>query len=243
MLTNRPSDVIHKLWMYRILTAICDTPALTEVLRFKGGTYAAMRNLINRFSVDLDFDMIDEKKQELVHTELKKIFTNLGLEIKEFSKNAPQYFVKYPSKDGGRNTVKIEVSFPAPKANEYEPVRLAEIDRIINAQTIPTLVANKLVALVDRYKKHGSIAGRDIFDIHAFLSQGLTINKKVIEERTQKNMPDFIYELIEFITKNISQQSIDEDLNVLLPTSEFKKIRKNLKQETLMLLSALTFSE
>lgn len=239
MLTNRPSDVIHKLWMYRILTAICDTPALTEIIRFKGGTYAAMRNLIDRFSVDLDFDLIDEKKQELVHVGLKKIFGDLGLEIKEFSKHAPQYFVKYPSQDGGRNTVKIEVTFPVPKANTYEAVRLPEIDRIIHAQTIPTLVANKLVAIVDRYKRHGSIAGRDIFDINSFLSQGLTMNEKVIEERTGKSVPQFIEELTAFITKHISQQSIDEDLNVLLPTLAFKKVRKNLKQETLMLIQNL----
>ena len=145
--------------------------------------------------------------------------------------------MKYPAQNGGRNTVKVEVSFPVPKSNTYEAVRLPEIDRIIYCQTVPTLVANKLVAIIDRYKKHMSIAGRDIFDIHAFLSQGLPINKNVIEERTEKDFNTYLKELNLFITKNISQQSIDEDLNVLLPAAEFKKVRKNLKEETLLLLS------
>lgn len=239
MLVNRPTDITHKLWMYRILTAVADTPELSTLLFFKGGTCAAMRNLINRFSVDLDFDLVEYKKREDVHTHLEKIFSDLGLTIKEFSKNAPQYFVKYPTPSEGRNTIKIEVSFPVPKSNTYEPVRLVEIDRIMGCQSVETLVANKLVALTDRYKKHGSIAGRDVFDIHAFLSQELPINDAVIKERTGKEFSAYIAALSKFIKKHISQRSIDEDLNVLLPTTVFQKMRKNLKAETLFLLGRI----
>ena len=56
------SNNLHKVWMYRVLTSIVDTPESAKVLRFKGGTCAAMRGLLNRFSVDLDFDIVAEKK-------------------------------------------------------------------------------------------------------------------------------------------------------------------------------------
>ena len=238
MLVNHPADVMHKLWMYRILTAVADTPQLSTVLRFKGGTCAAMRNLIDRFSVDLDFDLVDTEKQAAVRTGLEKIFSSLDLAIKESSKNAPQYFVQYPTKTRGRSIIKIETSFPVPQSNEYEPVRLPEISRIVHCQTIGTLVANKLVALTDRYKKHKSIAGRDVFDIHAFLSQSLPINKKVVEERTGKDFGVYITALKKFIESHISQRVIDEDLNVLLPAEVFQKVRKTLKAETLFLLNS-----
>ena len=57
---------------------------------------------------------------------------------------------------------------PPPKSNVYETVRLVEIDRIATCQTIETMFANKLVALIERREKTGSIAGRDLYDVHHF---------------------------------------------------------------------------
>ena len=60
--------------------------------------------------------------------------------------------------------------------------------------------------------------------------------EEIIRERTGKNMPEYLHELIEFITKHVTQTILDEDLNYLLPTKDFQYIRKILKRETLMLL-------
>jgi len=43
---------------------------------------------------------------------------------------------------------------------------IVDIDRYVNCQTLETLVANKMVAITDRYKLHKSIAARDLYDIH-----------------------------------------------------------------------------
>lgn len=233
MILPKSDDAIHRAWMYRILTAISDIPVLNSTLGFKGGTCAALRGLIDRFSVDLDFDLLDIKNMSTVQNEFQKIFKKLNLKIDDQSKNAPQYFLKYPNIEGKRNSIKVDCTFPVPKNNQYEMVHIAEIDRIFNCQNESTMFANKLVAITDRYKRTGALAGRDIFDIHSFFLKGLEVNEKVIEERTGKNVPEYFKFLIDFIDKNVTQTILDEDLNTLLPRNEFKRVRKILKQEVL----------
>jgi len=100
------------------------------------------------------------------------------------------------------------------------------------------MFANKLVAALDRFEKNGSIAGRDIYDIHYFFISGYTYNKDVIFER--RNITDikiYFKELIDFIDRNITEKIITQDLNMLLPYKKFIMIRKVLKSETIMLLS------
>lgn len=238
MLVPRKEDSIHKAWLLRLLTAICEHPKLSQSLGFKGGTCAAMRGFLGRFSIDLDFDFLLQKKEiPSVKESLKVVFDGLGLVVRDESGMVPQYFLKYPSKDlTARNTIKIDVSFPPPKSNKYEMVRLMEIDRVVKCQTLETMVANKLVALIERYERTGKIAGRDLFDLHYFFLNGYRYDKEVILELRKVPLKKFFEQLIDFIDKNIFDRVINEDLNYLLPNLEFQKIRKTLKSETLMLL-------
>ena len=237
MILPKPSDAIHKVWLYRLLSAIADDGVLASALHFKGGTCAAMRGWLDRFSVDLDFDL-DTKNNETaaVRKKLERIFRKLGLEIKDASRVTPQYFLKYPAKDGDRNTLKIDITDNPPKSNAYELVRLAEIDRIMSCQTIETMFANKLVALIDRFEKSKTVAGRDVYDIHHFFLNGCRFNPLVIEERKRTTAREFFGALVAFMQTHVNQTVIDQDLNVLLPSERFKQIRKILKSETLMFL-------
>lgn len=238
MLLPHKKDVIHKVWLLRLLTAIAENTYLSSRLGFKGGTCAAMRGFLNRFSVDLDFDLlIKEDEMESVRGALEKCFKDLGLKIKDKSAKVPQYFLGYNASDsGGRNTIKVDALFPIPKKNKYETVNLPEIDRTVKCQTIETIVSNKLITLIARYERTGKIAGRDIFDIHHFLSNGYPYSEEIIFEQRKESLPKFFKRLIDFVDKKITNTIIDQDLNHLLPDTEFQFIRKILKQETLMLL-------
>jgi len=235
MILPKQSDSVHKAWLYRLLSAIADDAFLTANLRFKGGTCASMMGIIDRFSVDLDFDLIDSSAVPEIRVRLEKIFKKLDLKIEDQSKKVPQYFLKYESA-AGRNTLKIDITFPPPKTNEYEPVRFTEIDRIIYCQTVSSMFANKLVTVMERFEKFGSIAGRDIFDIHTFFMKGFRYKPEIIEERTGKTATEFIRILTDFIEKKVTQTVIDQDLNTLLPPERFRKIRGVLKQEVLTFL-------
>ncbi len=237
MILPNKKDAIHKVWLYRILTGIYDNAFLASVLYFKGGTAAAMRGLLDRFSVDLDFDFVGKVEQiEQTRTELGKIFLDLGLEIADASKKVPQYFLKYPNTPQERSTLKVDVTTTKIISNTYEPVQLAEINRIVYCQSIETMFANKLVATIERFEKGGSIAGRDIYDIHHFFLQGFSYSSPVIEERRGTTVHKFFEVLTAFVDKHITETVINQDINMLLTPDHFQKLRKILKNETMQFL-------
>ncbi len=233
----QPTDALHKAWLYRVLSSLYEDAEIASALAFKGGTCASMLGWVDRFSVDLDFDFLGEGKDlKKMERRMKKIFSDLGLIVKDQSVKIPQFFLKYPAPANERSSLKLDMTFPVIKANKYEFQRFVEINRIIKCQTVETLFANKLVDLSDRYYKNKSIAGQDFYDIHHFFSMGKRYNAEVIEERTGKEVKTFLKETIEFIDQKITEKIIDEDLNSLLVYSRFKLARKFLKSETLMFL-------
>ncbi len=243
MLIPNTTDTIHRAWLLRLLSAIADDRALMAMLRFKGGTCAAMRNLLDRFSVDLDFDLLSPGDISVARERLESVFSSLGLEIRDQSRTVPQYFLRYDAEGGRRNTIAFDITVPPPAANEYEVVRFADIDRFIPCQTIATMVANKLVTPLDRFARHGTIAGRDIYDIHHFLFHGLAWNAAVIVERTGMTGQDFFRSLRDFVEKHVTQTVIDQDLNMLLSPEQFRRVRLTLKDETLTQLRQRSRSE
>ena len=233
----QPQDAKHQDWLYRVLISFYDDPYLARLLYFKGGTCAAMLGRLDRFSVDLDFDLAQKESDVAeVKKRMEKIFRKLGLEIKDQSRRVPQYFLKYPAKTNERNTLKIDICFPVNPANEYAPERFSDIDRIITCQTPETMFANKLFALINRHKQSKYIAGRDVYDVHCFFENGFSYSEAVITQATKLSMENFFKELIDFMEKKVTDEFIDQDLNMLLPNVKFQAIRKTLKQETLALL-------
>ncbi len=238
MITLNTQDSLHKAWLYRVLISIIDNNNLRG-LYFKGGTCAAMLGRLDRFSIDLDFDYLGSASDlERLRKELKLVFKQLGLEIKDESKKVPQFFLKYPAESsGGRNTLKIDITWPPPQANNYELKNLMEINRTLFCQDIKTMFANKLVAVLDRYKKNGSVAGRDIYDIHYFWLAGYEYSPEVIKERTGLGVKDFFQELKKFVEDKVTETILSQDLNYLIPYDKFRRLRKTLKTEVLMLIS------
>ncbi|MBU1111034.1 nucleotidyl transferase AbiEii/AbiGii toxin family protein [Patescibacteria group bacterium] len=236
MILPRPQDALHKAQMYRLLINILDDNLLARTLYFKGGTCASLLGFLDRFSIDLDFDLSKNANKNEIEKNLHRLFKKLDYSIKDESQRVLQFFLKYPSKPQQRNTLKLDISDIPAKSNDYKPQYLKEIDRYAVCQTIETMFANKLVALKERYEKNNSIAGRDIYDIHHFFTQGLTYKPKIIEERRGIPCKKYLKELSDFVEEKITENVITQDLNFLLPYEEFNRIRKTLKQETLVLL-------
>jgi predicted nucleotidyltransferase component of viral defense system len=195
-----------------------------------------MLGYLDRFSVDLDFDIKDKGLTDEVQNKLEDIFINTSLEIKDKSKTTVQYYLKYEAPENSRNTLKVDAVDIPHKNNEYEKVLLPEINRFAICQTKPTLFTNKLVAIVDRFERNSSIAGRDIYDIHHFFQQGFEIDDELVKERRGTDTNTYLKELVDFIEKNITETIINQDLNFLLEPEKFNSIRKTLKDETLALI-------
>ena len=226
---------MHKAWLYRILEQIAGDPFLPSVLYFKGGTCASMLGWLDRFSVDLDFDYAGDKTKIVVtRSALERIFSTLELSVKDCSKKGIQYFLGYTAE--GRNTIKIDTAFPLLVANVYAPQRLAEIDRVVTCQTIETMFAHKLLALIGRSEAHGNIAGRDVYDVHCFFMRGYHYSAEVIREASGMQVKDFFVKLYAFVDREITDKIVAEDLNYLLPANMFQQMRKVLKREVMTLI-------
>jgi predicted nucleotidyltransferase component of viral defense system len=214
-----------------------DRPLLVQSLAFKGGTCAAMLGFLDRFSVDLDFDVLNNMDEAELRKEFYKVFELLGFHLTLEFEKVLFFQLRYPSSPGKRNTIRVSATNLKVEANRYRVQYFPEIDRLINSQTVETMFANKLVALTDRYIQHKTIAGRDVYDIHHFLLQGYAYNEEVIRERTGLESRDYFRKMIDFIKQHVTQTIIDEDLNSLLPYQKFRQIRKILIPETLSILA------
>lgn len=237
MIIPKPKDAMHKMQLYRLLIAILDERLLSQNLYFKGGSCAAMLGWLDRFSIDLDFDLDPKADKKSITQKLHAIFGQLHLEVKTQAKNTPFFVLRYQAKAGLRNSLKLGIYEEQVLANDYSAFYLGEIDRYALCSTKQTMVANKLVALVDRFEKHHVIAGRDLYDIHHFLSLGYSYKKEIIEERRKTSALDYLLQLKEFIKEKITDTIITQDLSFLLPFEKFNAIRKTLKTETLILIT------
>lgn len=184
MILPSPKDARHRGQLYRLLIEIADSPALAKSLIFKGGTCAAMQGCLDRFSVDLDFDLAQGAAKARVKKGLERVFSKLGLALKSQSAATVQYVLKYPSPGETRNTLQLDAVDFTLDCSVSKPIYLADIDRYLICQTIETMFAHKLAAVFDRYNKHGTLAGRDIYDIYYFFLNGYRYNGRIIRQRT-----------------------------------------------------------
>ena len=68
----------HKLYMAQILSQIFKDKDLCNVLGFKGGTALMFFYDLPRFSTDLDFNLLDESKQDMVYEKVRRILLKYG---------------------------------------------------------------------------------------------------------------------------------------------------------------------
>jgi predicted nucleotidyltransferase component of viral defense system len=236
MILPAKEDALHKAMLYRLLSAIIDNRILSRSLYFKGGTCAAMLGYLDRFSIDLDFDLDQHADKKTVIHHIESVSVTAGFSIKEKSKSEAFFLLKYHNPDSKRNTLKVSCVDTPYKANVYEPKLLSEIGRYAQCQTIETMFAHKLIAPTDRYKKYKTIAGRDIYDIHYFFLRGFSYTNAVITERTSLSLSDYLQKLISFIDKNVTKKQLSQDLNYLLTPEKFHAVINTLKMETMIAL-------
>lgn len=236
MTLANPQDYLHKSQIMQVLMAVADNKILSEGLYFKGGTCAAMLGYLDRFSVDIDFDIDDKEKIQITRKEFEGIFYKLNMRIVEESFNALQFTVKYKAPPNHKNSLKIDALGQRYKSNRYEQCFISEINRIMNCQTIETMFANKLVAISERFTKHKTIAGRDIYDIHYFLLTGKRYLSEIIIERTGKTPLEYLKWLRVFIFEKVTVEVLIEDLGSLANIKKMGFIKNNLKLETLSFL-------
>jgi len=85
----------HKLILVQILKEIYSNIFIASLLGFKGGTAAYLFYKLPRFSIDLDFNLLDIKKKDFVFQNVRNILRNFGNIKDEKEKQATLFFLKF----------------------------------------------------------------------------------------------------------------------------------------------------
>lgn len=171
----------HKLYMAQILSLIFKDKDLCNVMGFKGGTALMFFHELPRFSTDLDFNLLDTDKLDIVYTKVRQILLRFGTIDDEAKKQFGPILVLNYGK--GERMLKVEISIRQ-FDNHYEMRTLAGTD--IRVLRIPDMFAHKLCAMGER------LSPRDVFDVWYFLQQlHANINETIIMERTGKPVADY----------------------------------------------------
>lgn len=200
----------HRTILNEIIKDIYSDTLLGPILGFKGGTAMYILYNLPRFSVDLDFDLLDFSKKEDVFVRIGKILERYGnIKEKADKKYTLFYLMSY---EKGQRSLKVEIS-KRNLGNRYELKN--HLGTPVKVMVPQDMAANKFTALLGRKK----LANRDIFDIWFMLKNHWDINLELLEKRTGLKANDYFKNCIDFLEKGL-------DVN----------IKKNLIQETIFLL-------
>ena len=88
-------DLVHKIALYSLLQKLLSDPVIANNIYFKGGTCASMLGYLDRFSIDLNFDLLGKSKKNQLRQLIYQVISKLNYEIKDESKDNLQFFLKY----------------------------------------------------------------------------------------------------------------------------------------------------
>lgn len=214
--------------MTKIIKDIYSDISIGSALGFKGGTALYLFYNLSRFSVDLDFDLLDGSKKEIVFKNITKIVNKYGL-LKE---KREKYFTLFwlLSYEKGVDHIKVEISTRS-SGNKYEVKNYLGLSALVMKRE--DMFANKLTALLDRKR----LANRDIFDIWFMLNSHWDFNEDLLKLRTKTEPKKYLQKCLKVIEERKSSSILD-GMGELLDNSTKDWVKKNLIKDTVFLLRA-----
>ncbi|PJA86609.1 MAG: hypothetical protein CO141_03805 [Candidatus Moranbacteria bacterium CG_4_9_14_3_um_filter_42_9] len=212
----------HRKILFEIIKEIYDSP-IAAWLGFKGGTMLYFFYGLDRFSVDLDFDLLNAERTPEVFAEVKNILKKYGTIEDAMNKNFTLLFeLRYET---GQQSVKIEINKRITKTNSYETRNFYGTE--VKVLLIADSFAHKLIAAMNRK----AVANRDFYDIWFLFKRGFIPNEKVIQEISGKNSREYCADLAIFIEKNFSKSNPLAGLGELVDEKQKSWIKEFLKRE------------
>ncbi len=216
----------HKTVLFQILKDFYSDTTLSPFLGFKGGTASLMFYGLDRFSVDLDFDLLDESMAEHVFERVIAISKRHGT-LKESHKKRFSLFCLLSYEDQARN-IKIEIN-RRQFGSRYELKTYLGVSMLV---MVPEdMFAHKLMAMVERMGK----TSRDIYDVWFFLQHRFPINKQIVEQRAKTSFDQVVQTCISRL-ETMSDRHILDGAGELLTAGQKSRARASLRQETISLL-------
>lgn len=216
----------HKAILLQILKDIYSDTTIAPYIGFKGGTAALLFYGLNRNSVDLDFDLLDESKELEVFEKIQKIAANYGTLTDSYVKRFNLLTVI--SYAPGAQKIKVEVN-RRNFGSHYEVKTLLGISMLVMVEA--DMYAHKLMAMYERVGK----TSRDIFDVYFFEKKNWEINKTIVEERSGMSFKETLIACIALLEQMDNKHVLD-GLGELLSEPQKDWARAKLKDEVIFLL-------
>jgi len=217
----------HKFLLMQILKDIYSDIELSNCLGFKGGTALMFFYDLPRFSVDLDFNLLDKEQEDLVYKKVRKILIKYGSIHDEAKKYyGPLVVLNYGY---GERKLKVEISNRTFE-NRYEIKNLLGIN--IKVMVLEDLFAHKLCALLDR----SSVTNRDIFDCWFFMEKRTPINKYIVEDRMKMPLTEYLQKCVDLL-ESMNDKGLLQGLGELMDSSMKKFVQTKMRSETISLLN------
>ncbi len=217
---------IHRTILFQILKELYSDTKIAPFLGFKGGTAALLFYGLDRFSVDLDFDLLDEQKADQVLSRVKKIVQKHG-KLKESYKKRHSLFCLLSYENTAQN-IKIEVN-RRKFGSTYEMKTFLGVSMLVMVQA--DMFAHKLLAMHERIGK----TSRDIYDVRFFLSKRFPINKRIVVERSGVSFNECVLKCISQL-EAMNNRKILDGVGELLTENQKDWARVKLRDETISLL-------
>jgi predicted nucleotidyltransferase component of viral defense system len=216
------------MYLVQILTDIYSDRKLAVSFGFKGGTAAMLFYGLPRFSVDLDFNLLDKDVAGTAYQKIKKIVLKYG----KIHDEAQKFFGDLLSLDyeRGERNLKIDISHRV-ENDEYVIKNLLGIN--MKVMEISDMFSHKIVALLGRKE----FADRDIFDCWYFMKEKTPLNRQIVENLTQKPLSEYLQDCIGKI-ENLPKRSLLYGLGELVADDMKSFVRNKLQQETVLLLKS-----
>lgn len=216
----------HKTILFQILKDIYSDTTIAPYLGFKGGTAALIFYNLDRFSVDLDFDLLDEDKEDYVFDKVIEIAKKYGT-LKESYKKRFNLFCLLSYDDKAHN-IKIEIN-RRQFGSRYEIRTYLGVSMLVVVQE--DMFAHKLMAMHERIGK----TSRDIYDVWFFLKERFPINKEIVEKRASVSFDAVINKCIQQLEK-LPDRNILDGIGELLSASQKDWAKAKLREDTIALL-------
>ncbi|OIP23776.1 hypothetical protein AUK11_04705 [bacterium CG2_30_37_16] len=223
----------HKNILLQILKDIYSDTSIAPHLGFKGGTAALLFYDLNRDSIDLDFDLLDESKEAEVFEKINKIAKSYGTIVDSHIKHFN--LLNVISYAPGAQKIKVEVN-RRNFGSKYEVMTLLGISMLVMIRE--DMFAHKLMAMRERVGK----TSRDIYDVWFFLKNNWPINKTIVEQRSEVSFKELLQKSVEQLEK-VDNKHILDGLGDFLTEPQKDWARAKLRTETIFLLKARMKSE
>ena len=213
----------HKTILFQILKDIYSDTTISPFLGFKGGTAALMFYGLDRFSLDLDFDLLDEARADPLFERTTSIIKRYGT-LKESRKKRFSLFSLLSYEDKAHN-IKVEINIRQ-FGSHYAIKTYLGVSMLV---MVPEdTFAHKLMAMVERIGR----TSRDIYDIWFFLEHRFPINKQIVEQRSDMSFDQLIHKCIGQL-EEMSNRHILDGMGELLTTSQKDWVKAKLRQDTI----------